>query len=124
MTQRDIENALDRLAILQYWPSDPVARKGIGLLLERIVDRADKLEWLVETMINRVGTWHGPMELRGVYCTRFKPADGIEANCISSSGFTAVDSERSWYEQEAKEQQERLNDDRDMKLLGELKRLM
>src|ERR1035438_3778989 len=44
-------------------------------------------------MVDKIGEWHGPMELRGVFCTRFKPCDGVEVSCVSSSGFTPSDQE-------------------------------
>ena len=43
-------------------------------------------------MIDRVGEWKGPKELRGIFCTRFKPRDGIE-ELSQTSGFTPEDSE-------------------------------
>jgi hypothetical protein len=92
-TIEDIERATDQMAVLQFWPSDPQARKGVMMLLSRMVATRSQLAWLVETMVDRVGTWYGPVELRGVYCTRFRPADGIEANCIQTIGFTPIDGE-------------------------------
>ena len=75
------------------FPTERGARKAIMGLLWRMVDTKEKLDWLTATMIDRVGTWHGPSELRGVYCTRFKPADGIEGICAISHGFTGADCE-------------------------------
>ena len=92
-TARQIAEAVEQMAMLQYFPSDASARKGIMHLLAAIVDRAERLQWLVDAMVNHIGTWYGPVELRGVYCTRFRPADGIEAYCIQSAGFTAMDIE-------------------------------
>jgi hypothetical protein len=62
-------------------------------LISQMVATQDQLTWLVGVMINQVGEWHGPAELRGVFCNRFKPADGIEADCVMSRGFTIGEAE-------------------------------
>lgn len=92
-TKQDILQAIERLQILAYYPAGDGAREELAHLLAAMVDRKDRLDWLVNAMINQVGTWYGPAELRGVYCTQHKPADGIEANCVTTAGFTALDIE-------------------------------
>lgn len=67
--------------MLRYFPSDAAARAGIMSLLARMVGTVDELRWLVQAMIDEVGEWQGPMELRGVFCTRYRPRDGKEAWC-------------------------------------------
>lgn len=91
----EISCAVAELSILKFFPSDPAARTAIMRLLERMVPRGrvDCLEWLISTMVDRVGVWNGPVELRGVFCTRFKPADGVEATCTSTLGFTPEEME-------------------------------
>lgn len=76
-----IVKAVGRLACLSFFPSDKDARTEVMRLLSRMVSEREELDWLIQTMIDKVGRWHGPMELRGVFCTRYKPADGIEASC-------------------------------------------
>jgi hypothetical protein len=85
-----ISDAVTELAQLKYFPSDDGAREGIMRLLLRLVEfgRADQLTWLVRVMVDRVGVCNGPVELRGVFCTRFKPADGIEADCSETAAFS------------------------------------
>ena len=85
-----ISEAVGELAQLKFFPSDELARAGIMKLLLRLVEfgRVDQLEWLVRAMVDTVGTWNGPLELRGVFCTRFKPADGTEADCALTPGFS------------------------------------
>jgi hypothetical protein len=95
-TKKHIENAVGRLSALQFFPSDVEGRAAIMRLIERMVGTVEQLQWLCMTMIDRVGTWRGPVELRGVFCTRFKPADGIEASCVDTPGFTAMDSEAAY----------------------------
>lgn len=72
--------AVRRLAVLKFFPSDAVVRQEIMALLDRLVSTPEQLEWLVSALINEVGEWPGPKEVRGIFCTRFRPKDGIETD--------------------------------------------
>ena len=85
---RELTEAVKQLGILRYFPNEPGSREAVMELLERMVESPEALRWLVRAMIDEVGEWRGPKELRGVYCTRFNPADGVEAWC-SSGPFSA-----------------------------------
>lgn len=91
-SSQQIMEAAARLTALAMYPTNPAAHAEIMRLLQRMVPHAQALDWLVTTMIDRVGEWKGTAELRGLLCTRFKPADGVEAYC-SLAGFTPADSE-------------------------------
>ena len=84
--------AVARMTMLRYFPADPIAQGEIGLLLQRMISRPEHLEWLTDMMVNHVGEWQGPKELRGLLCSRFKPADGIE-EYTSIPGFAPADCE-------------------------------
>ena len=88
----EIAKAAARLTALSMFPTNPAAHGEIMRLMERMVPTAAALDWLVTTMIDRVGEWKGTAQLRGLLCTRFKPADGIEMDC-AIPGFTPADSE-------------------------------
>lgn len=79
-TEADLRIANARLKLLMFYPSDPEAQGALMELLARMCPNREALTWLVDTMINRVGVWKGPTELRGVLCCKFAPADGIEAH--------------------------------------------
>jgi hypothetical protein len=83
-----IKKAVAEFGMLRYFPSDPVVQAGVMALLERMVRTPEQLAWLVRTMIDEVGEWQGTKELRGVFCTRFAPADGVEADCAAGSRFS------------------------------------
>jgi hypothetical protein len=87
-TKDQITNAVAALGALSFFPSDAPARAAIMQLIERMVYTKEQLDWLVTTMIDRVGEWKNPKEMRGVFCSRFKPADGIETDCVATVGFT------------------------------------
>jgi hypothetical protein len=108
-TQKQIFAAVGRLGALAMFPSDPAAREGIMRAIERFVNTVEELKWLVETMMDKVGVWHGPTELRGVFCSHFKPADGGEdTRCVTTPGFTAYDQESRYFEREAAETTKRI----------------
>jgi hypothetical protein len=89
-SEQDFVDAIEALSSLAFFPGD--AKLGVRLVLQSMVDTRQKLDWLVMTMLNKVGKWAGTLELRAVYCTRYKPADGVEASS-GLAGFTAEDSE-------------------------------
>lgn len=91
-TNSEIKIAVAKLSVLRFFPAESVARAAVMDLLSRMVEKKEHLDWLVVIMIDQVGEWHGPKELRGVLCTRYKPMDGIDVYC-SIPGFTAADSE-------------------------------
>jgi hypothetical protein len=92
-TKADLQAASNKFKMLSYYPTDPGAQAAVMELLAAMCPHREALDWLVDAMVNRVGKWPGPAELRGVLCWHCRPADGIEAPC-SLAGFTAADGER------------------------------
>ena len=97
-TLQDVQAAIAELSMLRYFPAEEAARAAIGSLMVRMVPHREALRWLVRAMVDRVGEWRGPTELRGVLCWRYRPADGISADS-TFAGFTAGDGERLSIEQ-------------------------
>jgi hypothetical protein len=96
ITDKQASGAVARMAALEFFPLEAIPRAEIGRLLMRMVGTPAQLEWLVNAMIDRVGTWKGPRELRAIFCTKYAPIDGIEA-WAETPGFTAADSESQSY---------------------------
>ena len=97
-TETQYRQAVETLGALRFFPSDPGGRTGVMYVLQSMVEDVERLDWIVRTMLTKVGEWKGPLDLRGIYCTRFKPADGEEA-VTSTPGFSAEDLEaQSTYE--------------------------
>jgi hypothetical protein len=97
-SKTDLAATNARFKMLAYYPSDPQAQAAILELLAEMVPHREALEWLTKAMVNRVGVWKGPAELRGVLCTKYRPADGVEMHSVSP-GFTPADNERRYIEQ-------------------------
>ena len=109
-TSEQIKIAVGKLAALAMFPADPIARSAIMNALSRFVNTTQELNWLGRTMIDKVGVWHGTAELRGVFCSKFKPADGEESVCALTPGFTADDNENRYVESESDETAKRITE--------------
>ena len=92
ITENQAMEFCERMGACRYFPTKSLAHAEIAQLVMRMVDTPEHLGWLLRSMIDRVGEWKGPKELRGIFCTRFKPRDGIE-ELSQTSGFTPEDSE-------------------------------
>ena len=64
---------------IRFFPSEPEARFGIAEALVKMVSTEDHLRWLVSRLPELYTEWPGLLEVRAVFCTRFKPRDGVEA---------------------------------------------
>lgn len=89
-TDAEIVMAARAMAALRFYPASDDAAVEIMRALRRMVGTKAQLDWLVRTMIEEVGEWHGVAELRGVFCSRFAPADGIEGECQRTGRFTGA----------------------------------
>lgn len=89
-TKRDLELACDQLSMMPFFPSE--ARGAVMHLLAKMCPHRQSLDWLVAECVNHVERWPGPAELRGLLCTRFDAADGVDAYC-NLPGYTAAEME-------------------------------
>jgi hypothetical protein len=71
--------AVHRFALMPFFPGDPDIRAALVAVLLEMVETAEQLDWLVKRAVPLYGTWPGVGELRALFCSRWKPKDGIEA---------------------------------------------
>lgn len=83
VTPKLFRDALDELSLLKFFPSEPGARAVLLRMLCQMVAGPAELRWLVDTTLKYHNEWPGPLELRGIYCTHYKPKDGVEADVTS-----------------------------------------
>jgi hypothetical protein len=112
ISEKQATDAVARLTALEYFPSEAAARFEIARMFMRMVDDPKKLEWLVRTLVDRIGKYPGTREIRGVYCTRFQPFDGIEESS-TLSGFSPADCEADYVKLQSQETNLRLADERE-----------
>lgn len=77
--------------LIPFFPKEILAQQIVCEELERFVSTKEQLDWL-GSMVCRVFRAWSPEQgnlpnIRGLFCTRFKPADGLETLC-TAPGFT------------------------------------
>jgi len=98
-TSVQIEAVVGEFGMLKFFPTGEIEREAVMHLIRAMVGTQEQLDWLRSTMINRVGQWHGPADLRGVFCSEFLPLDGINATS-EVPRFTQEDRNARWMERE------------------------
>ena len=68
-----------RLSVLKFFPADQTARAEIVLMACEMAQTNEQVAWLAKRCIQLWNEWEGPREMRAVFCSKFRPADGIEA---------------------------------------------
>lgn len=97
ITKQHLDEATDQMQMLEYWRSDAAFIASVQTYLAKICPNVEALEWLTAALVNHIGKWPGPHELRGLLCTKYDAADGIDAYC-SLPGFSPSDFERKHLE--------------------------
>ena len=73
---------LGGLALLKFFPTDDFARAELVSMVCEMASTNEQIEWLVKRARNVWSQWEGPSELRALFCSKYKPADGVE--CFSA----------------------------------------
>lgn len=68
---------------LRFFPADPEARLGIAKQIAKFARDESQVRWLVDVLPNQFTDWPGVHEVRAVFCMKFRPKDGIEADSKS-----------------------------------------
>ena len=119
ITKEQARIGAQRLAALPYYPNEEYARAEISRLFLRMVESPKQLEWLITVLLDRCDRYPGIKEIRGVYCTRYKPLDGVE-EYSTISGFTPGDSESQTLIEDGQQKEK----DRSLPRTNELKRIV
>ena len=83
MNPEVIAELCGELTLLRFFPSDQGARTALFLLIGRMCSNEDQVRWLVQRTLAICNEWPGPLAFRQILCSKFKPADGIEAGATS-----------------------------------------
>jgi hypothetical protein len=118
-TETQIFDAAESFEALKFFPAASTAAKRVVMeLLDGMVATEGQLKWLMDAQVNRVGEWHGPAQLRALFNTRFRSADGIEGEACEVAGFTPADCERDFFERQSAETNRMLAAAKREQLLG------
>ena len=78
----NVKQAADKiaeLALMRFFPSEPQAKSALVRMVCEMAQTNEQVDWLVRRALALYTDWPGPRELRALFCSRWKPADGIEA---------------------------------------------
>ena len=75
----EVFNLLSELTLLKFFPPEPAARVALAKLVAQMATTHAQVEWLVARTVLLCNEWPGPRTLRQIFCSKFKPRDGIEA---------------------------------------------
>src|SRR5438445_11019589 len=98
-TQMHFTEAVIKLSVLiRYFDKSDLHMELVAREMAKFVSTVESLEWLTQTAINHMRSW-SLTELRGIYCSRYRPADGVEESATETS--VCADRERRYHEIEA-----------------------
>ena len=82
MNLKRVLEALAGLAMLKFFPANNEAvLAALARLVVNMCETEQQVEWLVDRMTSGLyQEWPGPLEMRAVYCSRYKPKDGLNAH--------------------------------------------
>lgn len=79
MTKQEASLVVEMLTgNLAYFPSKPAAQGLVTDELTRMCGTIEQGAWLARRMCQLLEKWEGVKEMRAIYCSKFKPLDGIE----------------------------------------------
>jgi hypothetical protein len=79
LTPETASAAVSKLALMAFFPADADIRAALVWALLEMVETEEQLDWLVRRALRLYSKWPGIGEIRAIYCSKFKPKDGIEA---------------------------------------------
>lgn len=107
LTLHDAMTAVATLSCISGFPAHDGAQRMVAHSLFRMVSTREQLFWLLDVATKHMRRFSLP-ELRGIYCTRYAPADGDHAFAEETDGFTPADLERRVQEADAAEYEAKL----------------
>lgn len=89
--QKDLDIAIGRMSLMGFFPQD--AKGALKVELAAMCPSLEALHWLTDNLTGQCAVWPGIAEVRGLLCTRFNAADGIDRSWCSIPGFTHEENE-------------------------------
>lgn len=92
MTKAAAAACIGRMSLLKYYPSDPITSTALIELVMDLCEYADQAEWLGKRVRDFYREWPGAHEIRAVFCSKYRPKDGV--NAYSAVYVDGIPSER------------------------------
>src|SRR5215472_7254230 len=81
ITEGALLKAVGKLMSMPYYPvSETLVKISLIDELPEIAGNDEQLAWLIRRVTSLYAYWPGLSEIRAVYCSKFKPRDGIEVH--------------------------------------------
>lgn len=74
----EVTKILASLGALKYFPTEKAGQVAIVSIVCEMASDEEQVRWLVREILDQHDEWPGPRTLRRVFCSRFKPKDGID----------------------------------------------
>lgn len=92
VSAKAVQEAIDDMgATLKFFPSSAAA---IAQFIAEMAENDEQVRWLAKRMPQLYNEWPGALEMRAVFCSKFKPRDGIEAYSRDPRYLEGIPSER------------------------------
>lgn len=78
LTPETAAAAVSRLGLMAFFPGDPDIRAALVSVFMEMVDTDEQAAWLAARALQLYSRWPGVAEIRALYCSRWKPKDGVE----------------------------------------------
>jgi hypothetical protein len=109
----EVATAVRKMGLMiPFFPKDIETQSLIVEQLRLFVDSNDALNWLVQKAGGSMRDWErngGIPELRGLYCTKYTPIDGMHSHS-TTPGYTATDLEGRFLLREIEDAQRRFDE--------------
>lgn len=78
----NVKNATEivsELCLMKFFPAERGARTALVRMICEMAESEEQIRWLVTRALTLYDAWPGPKEMRALFCSKFKPLDGINA---------------------------------------------
>ncbi len=94
-TREVVDKTIGRLALLKFFPASDIVARAVAMTeLMEMCETDEQVDWLGKRMSALYTEWPGLRELRAVFCSKFKPADGVEVDSTDPRYVDGIPSER------------------------------
>jgi hypothetical protein len=96
LTDQDLIDAVEDLGMIAFFPQE--SKGAVMRELRKMCPNRESLLWTVSTVVAKCDKWPGIAEIRGLLCTRYDAADGIDQPYCTIPGFTPGEQEAKYLE--------------------------
>lgn len=110
--ERIAESVKAMASVIAFFPKDELAQRIVTASIASFVNTEAELDWLTIAACGSMRDFErggGLPELRGLFCTRFKPADGFYQH-TTTPGYRAEDLEQQFLRRELEADSRRLEE--------------